>query len=248
MFKKSVNSLQYFDPYTAESLADVLYEMGKDLFSKQHFNMCVKWLQRAYEVLSSQELDKISMDARELRISIIQMSVKGLLALKTPEAGEKSRSLIGLLENEVGDKLIVLLLKLEMLSSLAGDNFDSDAYSDVLDRMIRTVPLNDGNFRLIMFHIKRLGDRSSNRACRVLEDFLKLRVLEQEKEEWLEKVIITRIWITVNQKDSADTLSTLINSLSSIVSEVPHPLRPAAAHAAHTVGSSLFAKFIANIG
>lgn len=237
MFKKSVTSKQYFDPHTAQSLADTLYEMGKDFFSKKHYDMSVKWLERSYEVLNNQELDKLSMDASELRISIIQTSVKAHLSLKTPEGTARSQSLIELLHSEIGDKLVVLLLKLEMLSSLPTEAFDSNTYHDVLQRMVRTVVLNESNFRLVMFHVRKLNDDSPSLASQVLEEFLRLRLLDQEKNEWLEKVIITRLWIMVKQQENVDALQALDKLLSLLVANVTHPLRSAAAHAAHTVRS-----------
>jgi len=233
MFKKSLASEQYFDSRTAECLADVLFEMGKDLFGKKQYTMSVKWLERAYEVLHGQELDKLSMDASELRISIIQMTVKALLALDTPETTEKSKGLIELLESEVGDKLVVLLLKLEMLTSLTNASFDSKAYYDVLQRMVRTLSLIESNFRLIMFHIRKLNDKSPSLAAKSLEDFLNSRLLDQAKEEWIEKAIITYLWIMVSRREDVDVLQPL--SISSLLSELTHPLRPAAAHAAHMV-------------
>lgn len=235
MFKKSVTSKQYFDPHTAESLADTLYEMGKDFFDKKHYEMSVKWLERAYEVLNNQELDKLSMDASELRISIIQISVKAHVALKTPEATERSQSLIELLHNEVGDKLVVLLLKLEVLSSLPVETFDSNTYHNILQRMVRTVVLSESNFRLVMFHVRRLNDKSPSLASQVLEEFLRLRLLDQEKNEWIEKAIVTLLWIMVSQRENIDALQAVDKMLSSLAINIKNPLRPAAAHAAHTV-------------
>jgi hypothetical protein len=241
MYKKSTASKQCFDPNTAESLADVLYEMGKDLFRKQQYALAVKWLERAYEVLNGQELDRLSMDAGELRISVIQTSVKALLGMKTSEMTSRARDLIQLLESDVGDKLIVMLLKLEMLSGSSCEVFDGDAYSNILQKMTRTMPLNSNNFRLIMFHIRKLNDKSPNLACRTIDEFLNLRILEGERPEWIEKAIITRLWITVSQRDSAESLVALDDLLSTISTKTQQPLGPAAAHAAHTV--RLFASF-----
>lgn len=238
MYKKATSSKKDLDPYTAENMANVLYEMGKDLFHKQQHLLSVKWLERAYEVLTSQELDKLSMDANELRISIMQMFVKALLALNTPEMTERAQGIIRLLENEIGDKLIVLLLKLECLSSAPGELFDSNMYHSILKRMIRTVPLSESNFKLIMFHVKKLNERNSTLASSTLEDLLNLRLLEDGKEEWIEKTIITRLWILTSQHDSMDILHALHKTLSNMASNLKHPLRAAAAHAGHMVRDS----------
>jgi hypothetical protein len=238
MFKKSISAQQFFDPNTSESLADVLFEMGKDLLNKQQYQMAAKWLDRSYEVLNGYDLDRLSMDAGELRMSIMEASVKALLGLKEAMATDKARSFVDLLENEVGDKLVVLLLRLELLSAVDNEGFDSNAYSDILQRMTRTVVLSEANFKLVMYHIRKLNDKSPSLACKTLDDLLRLRVLKSEHDNWIEKVLITRLWITVSQRDSPDALLSLETILSNIASNLSKPLSSAVTLAAHTVGFS----------
>jgi hypothetical protein len=59
-------------PATAESLADLLYEIGKDQAKHGRHDLAVKWLERAYDVLGDQDLERLSADAGELRLSIMQ--------------------------------------------------------------------------------------------------------------------------------------------------------------------------------
>lgn len=237
MFSKSMSSKQFFDAGTAESLADVLYEMGKDLLDKKQYAMAVKWLDRAYNVLVEQELDRLSMDASELRLSIMECLVKSLLALQDQDSTDKARSLVDLLENEVGDKLIVLLLRLELISAAPNESFDSNSYSDILHRTTRTVALTQSNFKLIMYHIRKLTDKNPSLACRALDGLLKLRILQAERTDWIEKVIITRIWIITNQKDVPETLVLLEEVLSTVSGNLAQPFSPAATLAAQTVCS-----------
>jgi hypothetical protein len=237
MFKKSMSSKHFFDPGTAESLADVLYEMGKDLLVKQQYTMAVKWLDRAYQILIEQELDRLSMDASELRISIVESLIKALLGIQDQESADKARSLVDFLENEVGDKLIVLLLRLDLLSATTNESFDSNSYSDILRRMTRTVVLTEPNFKLIMYHIRKLNDRSPGLACKALDELLRLRILQAERDEWIEKVIITRLWMTTNQRDTPDALALLEEVLSAIFESLGQPISSAVTLAAHTVRS-----------
>ncbi|TVY49609.1 hypothetical protein LOCC1_G000373 [Lachnellula occidentalis] len=239
MYKSSRSSERVFNPYTAESLADVLYEMGKDLLESQQYTMAVKWLERAYEVLESQEFDRLSMNASELRISIIQSSVKALLGLQDDSSLEKARNLVDRLENETGDKLIVLLLKLELLSASTRETFDSNSYSDVLQRMTRIMCLSDTNFKLILFHILKLNDKSPSLACKTLEDLMRLRILKMDKEDWVEKVLVTRLWMSVTQRDSPEALSSLEEFFTMIASNVNQPIGATATAAAHTASLPL---------
>lgn len=239
MFQLSTSSIQSFDSNTAESLADVLYEMGKDLLQKQQYQLAVKWLDRSYEVLNGQELDRLSIDASELRTSIMQSLIKALLCLKDLESVERARSLVNLLENVFGDKLIVLLLKLEILSVPSMEAFDSSQYSDILQRMTRSMPISDVNFKLFMFHVRKLNEKSPNLACKALDDLLNLRMLKEEREEYVEKLLITRLWITISQKECPEAIVSLHELFSLIMASVKKPISSAAAHGAHTVRGSL---------
>lgn len=235
MFNKSITTQKFFDPNTAESLADVLFEMGKSLLEKQQYQMAVKWLDRSYEILSGQELDRLSMDASELRISIIEASVKSLLGLKEAASAGKARDLVNLLESEIGDKLIVLLLKLELLSAANNEVFDSNAYCDILQRITRTMVSTESNFKLVMYHIRKLNDKSPSLACIALDNLLRLRVLGSERDSWIEKVLVTRLWMTIGQRDSVDAIESLEAILTSISSNLSKPLNSTVTLAAQTV-------------
>jgi len=237
MYKTSKSLERILDPHTAESLADILYEMGKDLLESQQYPLAVKWLERAYEVLDGQGLEKLSTDASELRISIIQSTVKALLELQENSSLEKARALVDLLENELGDRLIVLLLKLELLSADTIESFDSNTYSDVVQRMTRVLILTDCNFSLIMFHIRKLNDKSPSLASKALEDLMRLRVLKVDRDDWIEKVLITRLWISISQRDSPEALQSLDEFFSMVTSNVRQPVSAGATLAAHTVSA-----------
>lgn len=133
------------DPATMENLSDLLYEIGKDLLNQKQYELAVKWLERSHDVLREQELEKLSADAGELKLSIVQSLIQSLLGLKSPEAQQKAWELISLLETDYSDKMVVSLLKLELLSS--AKSLDGDQYYNVLLRMIRSVVLTDTNFK-----------------------------------------------------------------------------------------------------
>lgn len=72
MFSKSKQINWALTPSAAENLADLLYEMGKDLLEKRNYELAVRWLERAYDVIGEQELEMLSPEAGELRLSIMQ--------------------------------------------------------------------------------------------------------------------------------------------------------------------------------
>lgn len=73
MFKNITIAHIAADPTSTEELADTLYEIGKDLFAKKQYETAVRWLDRAYDVLSEQEQEYMSDNAPELRLTIMQL-------------------------------------------------------------------------------------------------------------------------------------------------------------------------------
>lgn len=57
---------------TAESFADLLYEIGKGFIEKRSYEASVRWLERAYDVLGEQEYENFGPEAGELRLSVMQ--------------------------------------------------------------------------------------------------------------------------------------------------------------------------------
>jgi hypothetical protein len=235
MYKKAALSGKNLNPDTAESLADLLFEMGMDFFKKKQYEMADKWLERASSVITAQEIDKLSTDATNLQTSIIQTRVQALLTVEREDALDLANSLINNLENEVGDRLIVLLLKLEVLSAPVSQIFDCNAYGDVIYRMIRTVVLTEGNFKLIMHHIRKLNDKGPSLACNMLDSLIQTRLFEAGDDGWIEKALINRIWISTSSRDGPDVLQSVAEVLESLGSNLSKPLSASATHAAQTV-------------
>ncbi|TGO66305.1 hypothetical protein BOTNAR_0064g00120 [Botryotinia narcissicola] len=246
MFNKSMSSKELFDHATTESLSDTLYEMGKALFEKKQHALSVKWLERAYEVLSGDELDKLSADATELRISIIQTLIKALLETKTTDSIRRARDLIDLLECELGDKLVVLLLKLELLAGIPHETFEGLTYSAILNKMIRTLVFNPANLRLFMFHVRKLHEEAPSLACGVLDEMIRLRVKELvTMTEWLEKALLTRIWMGVGGRETEELFVAIEGFLTMIAKNIEKSIGVEATMAAHTL---IWKKIEANYG
>ena len=66
------------DSLVAENLSDVLYEIGKSNLQKREFDNALVWLQRAYDAIGEQDVDSLSSDASELRLSIMHGIGKGI--------------------------------------------------------------------------------------------------------------------------------------------------------------------------
>ncbi|KAI9690965.1 MAG: hypothetical protein M1822_008585 [Bathelium mastoideum] len=233
MFEKTARVQRHADPATAERLADVLYEMGKDLLEKKQNEMAVRWLERAYDTLAEQDLERLSNDAGELRLSIMHSLVRSFIALRTAETRAKAWDIVRIMENDFGDKLVVSLLKLELLS--AETELNAEAYGRVLDTAMRTTVLTDASFKTLLHHIHKLRDGNALVACTVLEDFLEVRLYDAERHDWLEKAIIVRIWLTTAATDNAISFESIQIFLEKVSGNLAKTLSSAAAHAVLTL-------------
>jgi hypothetical protein len=231
MYKNSEPLHQYLTPEHAERLADVLYEIGKSLSSDHNFVMAIKWLKRASEVINSQELEQLSREGLELRLAILQALVTALLGTETPEALEEAQNQIAFMESEASNKFVVALLKLELLQKMPAEVFDTEAYGDILRHIIRSFPVSDSAFKLIMHHTRRLHDKSPGAGCAVLDDLI-LALSRAEKYQWVEKAVVTRVWMITNQRDTAET----IKIAEDVLGKLSTPLSAEAAVAAQAVG------------
>jgi hypothetical protein len=69
MYTKCKQLTSALTPKSAETLADLLYEIGKDSFEKRNYEAAIRWLERAYDTLGEQDMELLSPEASELRLS-----------------------------------------------------------------------------------------------------------------------------------------------------------------------------------
>ncbi|KAK4245326.1 meiosis protein SPO22/ZIP4 like-domain-containing protein [Corynascus novoguineensis] len=209
MYSKTDYLRPLLTPEYAERLADVLYEIGKSLSAKGDFKIAIKWFERANDIINGQKFEQFSHQGLELRLAIIQALVTALLAAGIPEGIEKAKNYIDFIEAKSGNKFVVSLLKLELLQNTPAKVFDSEAYADVLLYIIQNFSFSESAFILIIHHIRKLHDKSP------------------EKDEWLEKAVVTRMWMITNQRDSLEA----IGAIQGVLGCLRNPLSAEAAMA-----------------
>ncbi len=220
MFNKAGPLRKNLNADYSEKLADVLYEIGSSLSAKQDFAMAVKWLERASDLFNDQIIELLSREGVELRMTILQAKVSALLGLNTVDGYERASSLVDYVESEVGTKPLVSLLKLDLLNKSPAESFDCDAYADVLRGMINTLSVSESTLKLLLHHIRKLHDKSPGIGCAVLDAFIHI-VQRHHNDDWLGRLVITRIWMTVNERDSNEMIDAARRLLSSLASPLP---------------------------
>jgi hypothetical protein len=235
MYHKAEPLRQRLDPTYAESLADALSEIGNDLMQKNDFPMAVKWLKRAYEFLNSKDLEKLSRDGIELRLTLGQNLVRALLGLNTAESLEEAQSQVDGIEAELGGKLIVLLLRLEILLRSPADVFDSGAFADVLRRVMKASELSEQSYKITIHHIRKLDQKSPGLACQILDEFLEHKVVPAQQNDWLERAVVLRTYMSTTHRDAPATVRGLRSIFEIIQANVQKPLGTETALAILTV-------------
>lgn len=231
-FAKADGLLARIKPSSAEKVVDSLFQIGKGLLSKQDFLMAEKWLQRAWDIIIGQQLPDMSRSTVALRMAIVQALVTALLGAKCSDSVSRAQNLIEYVESEVGDQPIVLLLNLEMLSKSPGETFDSEAYGNILRRMIRSFQPTEANFKILGHHIHILHAKSPGLGCIILDEFLS-SLVRSGQSEWVDRMVTTRIHMATSHRDFEGAIEDAKNALS----RLEQPVSPAASFAAQTVSS-----------
>lgn len=218
------------DPSTAENLADLLFEIGSAQWKKSLYTEAVHWLEKAYDVLVGQSLEALSSDAGELQVSIMHLMIRALIKLPGEGNWSKAWNIMGQLEIDSGNRLAVLLLKLDLYA--IDPSASAQEYCGVLQRISRTVHLTDSNLKTTIHHVHKLRLGSPRMAHMALETLLFERLLEAEEPAWMEKALITMIWNCTTSTDLTDALDLLRNALDTLFANTGKAIQPSPTHAA----------------
>ena len=219
-------------PSLSEDLSDLLFEIGRDLNHKSLWIDASFWLEAAHDALAAQSPESLSKDAQQLRMSIMCALVKCQIHQGSEQSLEKAWNIIQDMSFESGDKLVVLLLRLDLLA--ASPVPSAEDYRDTLHRIARTVHLTDASFSTVIHHVHKLKAWDANMAHELLSNFLTDRLLGLggEHQIWLEKAVITIIWNLTTSAPVSDEISMLTEVFDQIGSSLGKPLGPSATHAA----------------
>ncbi|KAG8164456.1 hypothetical protein KVR01_006374 [Diaporthe batatas] len=216
-------------PSSASNIIDTYFQIGQEMLSKGDLPMAEKWLQRAWDAINSQRLQELPRDAVELRMAILQSLVTVLLSLQTIDSKDKAQDLVRYVESEIGDQPIVLLLNLEILNRSPAEVFDAEAYGNILRRMIRSFQASESRFKVLAHHIRRVYGKSPGLGCVLLDEFLS-SLIKTGQSVWIERTVVTRIFMTTSQRDFAGGIEEAEKSLSRL-----EPIGPDASFSAQTL-------------
>lgn len=213
--------------------------IGTWCFLKQDFAFALKWLQRARATLSICPADELSARGLETRLAISQSLIRTYLAQGTTQALQDAEGIVVDVETQLGDRPITLQWRLELLQNSPKEEINAQAYATLLRRMIHAFDHSDENFGSLLCHIKELGERASQLACTLIDEFILKMLAPSCKDEHLGKALVRRVWFSAKEEETTSVvkeLSTMLNALYRILDE---PVSPEVAGAVHSVSLRL---------
>lgn len=214
-------------------IADVAFEIGKDLVKQSNASEGIPWFEQALNALEQIPYDEFESDACDLRLSIAREFARASIMENTDASRSKAADLISYIESEQGIKLGVLLLKTDLLWSTGTP--ESAQYQIIISQMIHKVVLNHSTFKAVLVQIKKLQGLSATLARRSLEVFITSRLLDHGETLFIEKAVILLIWICSMQSAEEVDLRGLQHTLESCYSSLSSSFSEEATHAAQSL-------------
>ena len=207
MYAKTNSIADTLDVISTENLADVLLEIGKSIFKRGDSPGALYWLDGAYDELSRHDIESMSGEAGDLKISIMHYLVKVLMRSADEEHRARAWNIVRDLEINYGGRLAVSLLKLDLFAQELEPS--AQEYQLVLDKIILFVHLTESNVKTILHHIHQLRRWSAPLAQKSLATLISQRLLEATEPAWIEKAIVTFIWNATTTSAISDPIHTL---------------------------------------
>ena len=229
MLAKISLTSEILNPFSAEQLADSLFEIGKSQLKQNCHEEAMYWLGKAHDALSIHDIGSMSIDASDLKVSTLHSTVRALMHLEGEANNTKAWSIIHDLEMDQGERLAVCLLKLDLYAAERDPH--PQEYSAALERIINTVHLSETNNKTILHHVHLLRSWAPSLAHDVLAMYICKRLLDTEHYAWTEKTLVVYVWIVTTSAELEDPIGSLKRLLDEATAGAA-TLSPSATHAA----------------
>jgi hypothetical protein len=128
------------------------------------------------------------------------------------------------MSEEWPNRLSVFLLKLDLILEQSPDSTDMTAYCQIILQMIDVTQFTETTFKVVLNRIHVLVSKNAaGLACDCLDTLISKRLLPMEREDWLDKAFITRVYVTIQHKFTHD--ESAIASLHSLLDTIAKQLR-----------------------
>lgn len=255
LFLKNLTSTPIYsfglDPDTHGELTVTLFHIGKSLLAEKNFAGALTWLDRTLDCFPSEYAnddkycDIIIGDEKRggtnLRNTAMHALALAALGLQTHAGLELAQKLVfklAMLPGGVRDRR-VQILQLELYDSPLENSFAASDYAAILSQMIKSFNWTLEEYALLHHHIQKLHSKSPGLGCGILDEWMMaLRSGDEAgrdaSTEWIEKLVITRVWLLAHQRETEGEL----DAAQAVLSKVRMPISADAAAAAQTVSAT----------
>jgi meiosis protein SPO22/ZIP4 len=234
MYAKTEPLREGLDSEAAERLAEVLYEIGRGLAEKAQYGPATTWLRRMLDVLSKQDVEMMSREALNLKDAAYQTLVTALLETGVEDDLVTAAGMVQQMAEEMGEKPVVLAMRLEIFDKASDEQFDGKIYADAILCVNRLLPSTDTNAGLVHQHIVSLHQRNPVIGCKTMDQWL-FKQAQAGRMEGLEAGIRERINMATVQKGVTQTIFDLIKVLDGLLELGTPPIDGAIAFNAQAV-------------
>ena len=236
-YNKAISNEAFLHGPNSERLTDLLFEIGEYQIQKKNFEDAVQWLERGDDVMLKQSSDNLSDDAQELKATVRQTLTRALIGVGSPEAINNAWNLIADLETVYGDKLAILITKLDLLE--ASPEVASQDLCATLLKIIRTAHLTKATVETVLRYAHKLRLRSSTSTHVVLKTFLAERLTDAAEQDWIERVLVFIAWNVSTSNELSKDPSSLEEALDIVAAHSKQPLSSKAICSSQTVQDRL---------
>ncbi|KAJ9210312.1 hypothetical protein DTO166G4_8087 [Paecilomyces variotii] len=231
MFSKLKEYRTHHNLEAAGNLADACYRIGKWLLSNHDLHAAIIWFERALgSAGDSQMLQHQECDANSTRLVTQQALVRAHLELNTEESRVRITELLASLDEEHGNAISTLMLKLEVI--VRGSSFDSSAYYDTLLKTIHTLQPTDKNTEMILYYIHKLRNQSVELSAEAFRQLLVQKTIPTGNRSSIESVFLGLLWsIATSPSHLPNGLDILIDAVTKTNEGWGKPLSATCSHA-----------------
>lgn len=197
-----------------EGFADLLCEMGKQLFREDRYEEALSRLTQASDIINTIDMGMMTQEIVDLKTSILRDQIRCLI--KDPKSQNMmiANNLYRDLETQCRPGLGLALLKIEILDAI--DSKSPVEYQQIIEQLVKSVQLTMTNLKTILVQLRKLADLDLSTALATFDNSLLTRVINHGDTSLIERSIMMRIYMSTSKPSDDQNISSLQSFLDKV--------------------------------
>lgn len=212
------------------SVVESIFNCGTTYLREKIMHKAILWLTQCHSLVFHRDASCLL----DLRIKTVQNLIRAYLWRNEHDDLEQAASLLESAAEDYPVAAWLYFLRLDYALLLHPGN--SEPLTILLESLIRIVHLTDDVFHSIIRKVHELFKIDRRSTCRVL-DLLLPKSADLGEIDWVEKALVTRIWVAtqISESDHDDCINRLSESFNRLEKKLMKSLGSRAVHAAQIV-------------